>query len=446
MRTYLRIITAFFVVLAFCVPATAQDAAPQQILITNARVFDGVSDKLSAPMNVLVEGNKIAKIAKSITAPDGATVIDAAGRTMTPGLIDVHVHLTWNLSPAAMFYAAPDYLAARSLDEAHATLMRGFTSVRDISGQIFGIRKAIDEGIFPGPRIWASGAGLSMTSGHGDLRTNNTLPRQMGGPDMTDVEYMGLSLIADGVPEVLNAARMQMRKGANFLKMYVGGAVSGLYDPLDITEYSFDEVKAAADEAKRWNTYLAVHAYTDHSIQQALEAGAMSIEHATLITDETAKMIAEKGAYLSTQTGVYLGDAPADWNADQRAKQQAAKDGLDVMFKAAKKYKLKIALGTDMVGSKKAKADQAFELTNRLKWFTPAEILKQATFNNAELLSWSGPRNPYPGKLGVIEEGAYADILLVDGNPLENLKLFNDPGKNLVLIMKDGEIYKNTVK
>jgi len=446
MRTYLRIITAFFVVLAFCEPATAQDAAPQQILITNARVFDGVSDKLSAPMNVLVEGNKIAKIAKSITAPDGATVIDAAGRTMTPGLIDVHVHLTWNLSPAAMFYAAPDYLAARSLDEAHATLMRGFTSVRDVSGQIFGIRKAIDEGIFPGPRIWASGAGLSMTSGHGDLRTNNTLPRQMGGPDMTDVEYMGLSLIADGVPEVLNAARMQMRKGANFLKMYVGGAVSGLYDPLDITEYSFDEVKAAADEAKRWNTYLAVHAYTDHSIQQALEAGAMSIEHATLITDETAKMIAEKGAYLSTQTGVYLGDAPADWNADQRAKQQAAKDGLDVMFKAAKKYKLKIALGTDMVGSKKAKADQAFELTNRLKWFTPAEILKQATFNNAELLSWSGPRNPYPGKLGVIEEGAYADILLVDGNPLENLKLFNDPGKNLVLIMKDGEIYKNTVK
>ena len=434
-------------VLALGVGASAlgQSSEPESsVLITNARIFDGIRDKLSGPMSVLVEGNKIKTIAKSITAPDGATVVDANGRTMTPGLIDVHVHLMWNLSPAGMFYSAPDYLAARTLDEAHETLMRGYTSVRDVSGEVFGVKKAIDEGIFPGPRIWASGAGISMTAGHGDMRTNNMLPRQMGGPDTTDVEYMGLSIFADGVPEVLNASRMQLRKGANFLKMYVGGAVSGLYDPLDIAEFSFDEVKAAADEAKRWNTYLAVHAYTDDSIQQALNAGAMSIEHATLISEETAKLIAKKGAFLSTQTGVYLGEAPADWNDDQKAKQQAARDGLDLMFKAAKKYKVKIAIGTDMVGSKKAKAEQAFELTNRLKWFAPAEILKQATSNNAELLSWSGPRNPYPGKLGVIEEGAYADILLVDGNPLENLRLFNDPDKNLVLIMKDGKIYKNT--
>lgn len=172
----------------------------------------------------------------------------------------------------------------------------------------------------------------------------------------------------------------------------------------------------------------------------------MSIEHGNLVSDETMKLLKEKGAFLSTQTGVFLTEPPADWNADQKAKQQAAKDGLANMFALAKKYNVKIALGTDLVGPPQAKQEQAKELSNRLPWFTPAEILKQATANNAELLSWSGPRNPYPGKLGVIEEGAYADILLVDGNPLNNLKLFDEPDKNLVLIMKDGKIYKNSIK
>jgi imidazolonepropionase-like amidohydrolase len=239
---------------------------------------------------------------------------------------------------------------------------------------------------------------------------------------------------------------MQMRQGAHFLKMFTSGAVSGLYDPLDISEYSFDEIKAAADEAKRWNTYLAVHSYNDHGTRQALEAGAMSIEHAALISEDTAKLIAKKGAYLSTQTGLFMEEAPADWSADQRAKQKAARDGLDALFVMAKKYKIKISLGSDFVADTNLKKKQAYELTNRLAWFSPAEILTQATANNAELLSWSGPRNPYPGKLGVIEEGALADLLLVDGNPLENLELFNDPEKNLLLIMKDGKIYKNQVE
>jgi len=175
----------------------------------------------------------------------------------------------------------------------------------------------------------------------------------------------------------------------------------------------------------------------------ALEAGAMSIEHAALISEETVKMMAEKGAFLSAQTGIYMADAPADWSADQKAKQQQAREGLDNLFELAKKYKLKIALGTDLVGDMEIKKQQAFELTNRLRWFSPAEILTQATINNAELLSWSGPRNPYPGKLGTIEEDAFADLLLVNGNPLEDLKLFNEPEKNLLVIMKDGKIYKN---
>ena len=400
----------------------------------------------SKKLNVLVEGNKIKMISTKKIEASGATTIDGGGRTLTPGLIDAHVHLTWNMSPAELFDAMPDYIAAMALVEAKATLMRGYTSVRDISGQVLGAKKVIDQGYFVGPRIWSCGAGISMTSGHADLRTLNSLPRQMGGALESEVERVGLSILADGVSEVLRAARLQMRKGAHFLKMYAGGAVSGLRDPLDIVEFSVEEIKTVADEARRWNTYLATHQYTDAAVRNALEGGAMSIEHGNLITEDTVKFIAEKGAFLSTQTGVYLGEAPPDWSEDQKARQQAAKDGLATMFKLAKKHKVKIALGTDLVGSRELKDTQRYELTNRLPWFTPAEILKQATANNAELLSWSGPRNPYPGKLGVIEEDAYADLLLVNGNPLEDLTLFNKPEENLVLIMKDGQIYKNTMR
>jgi imidazolonepropionase-like amidohydrolase len=416
-----------------------------QFVITNVNIFDGTSDQLAKGMSVLIEDNKISKIGKDIQAPKDATVIDAKGCTLTPGLIDSHTHLIWNLGELEMLSAPQDYLAALAINEARDTLMRGFTSIRDVAGSVFGIKQAIDEGYFEGPRIWCAGAAVTMTAGHIDVRNNSVPPRQMGGPAQTEAELVGMAIIADGVPEVICAARMQFRKGAHLLKMTVGGAVSGLYDPLDIIEYSFDEMKAAADEAKRWNTYLAIHAYTDQAIQQALNAGAMSIEHGTMITEDTVKLIKEKGAFLSTQTEVYVGEPPESWTPAQKERQLSVRKSLSNMFELVKEYKLKIALGTDLVGGA-AKDVQRFELTNRLEWFTPAEILTQATANNGELLSWSGPRNPYPGKLGVIEEGALADILLVKGNPLENLELFNDPEENLLLIMKDGKIYKNIIK
>lgn len=433
-------IIAMVAILSFTGFSYAQD----DVLFKNVNIFDGEQPKLSMGMQVLVQGNKISKISESIVAPAGAKVIDGKGKTLTPGLIDAHVHLMWNMSPYALMDGQPDYISARSLKEAENTLMRGFTTIRDTAGQVFGVQRAINEGLFIGPRIYGSGAGISMTSGHGDLRMLNTLPRQMGGSPESEVERIGMVIIADGVPEVLTATRMQFRKGADFAKLFIGGAVSGLRDPLDISEFSFDEIKAAADEAKRWNSYLAVHGYTDDAIKTALEAGAMSIEHGNLLSEETIKLIKKKGAYLSTQTGVYLGEAPADWNPDQVAKQQAAKNGLANMFKLAKKHKLKLALGTDLIGA--AKPEQSKELSNRLEWFSPAEILIQATSNNAELLAMSGPRNPYPGKLGVIQEGAYADILLIDGNPLENLHLIDEPEKNIAVIMKDGVIYKDITK
>lgn len=440
---------ACFLVMTAFIPASfaaQKGEVSSRVLISNVNIFDGENTKLIHDMSVLIEGNKIARIASSIPVPNNATVIDGSGRTLTPGFIDAHVHLQWNVGPYEFFDSSPDYHAALALVEARSTLMRGFTSVRDTGGAVFGVKKAIDQGFHPGPRIYASGAAIGMTSGHGDYRSVNELPRQLGGPAETPVERLGMSVFADGVPEVLTASRDQMRRGAQFLKMFVGGAVSGLRDPLDVVEYSFDEVKAAADEATRWNTYLAVHAYTDRSVRQALEAGAMSIEHANLLTEETMKLAVKKGAFISAQTGFFLAPAPDGFSPAQKERQQLAADGLDNMMKLAKKHKVRLLFGTDFVGSMEAKKLQLDEFTNRTRWFSPSEVLMQATSVNAEVLSLSGPRNSYPGKLGVIEEGAYADILLINGNPLEDISILTEPEKNLALIMKDGKIYKNTVE
>ena len=363
-----------------------------------------------------------------------------------PGLIDAHVHLQIFTSLDNLMRLPADYIAARTLEVAEANLMRGFTTVRDASGSVFGVKQAVDEGRYPGPRIYACGAALGMTGGHYDFRENSSVPRALDGPNWTAVEYTGGAINVDGVDEVLAASRLQFRRGASFLKMAVSGSIEGVYDPLEISEFSFDEIKAAVDEARRWNTYLAVHTYNDDATKRALEAGAMTIEHACLLTEETVKLLVQKGAFLSAQTGVFLQEAPSYWDDAMKEKQLKTRNGLDNLMKLAKKHNAKIALGTDLVGSPEIMEGQAFELTNRLKWFTPIEILRQATVNNAELLSLSGPMNPYPGKLGVIEEDAYADILLVNGNPLEDLTLFNKPEENLALIMKDGKIYKNTVK
>lgn len=426
-------------------PVSAQEAEASRTLFTNVSVFNGKDDSL-ADVDVLVEGNKIARVAESIPESADMTVIDGGGRTLTPGFIDAHVHLMWNSGMGEFFDSPPDYLAALTLVEARNTLMRGFTTVRDTGGAVLGVKKAIDEGYHIGPRIYASGAAIGMTSGHGDFRTLNELPRQLGGAAESILERLGGTVFADGVPEVLTASRDQMRRGSHFLKIFVGGAVSGLRDPLDIMEYSFEEIKAAADEADRWNTYVAAHAYTDRATRVALEAGVLSIEHANLLTEDTLKLLVEKGAYLSAQTGFFLAPPPDSFNVLQKARQKMAADGLDNQMRLAKKLKAKVLFGTDFVGSMELKKLQVNEFTNRTKWFSNAEILRQATSINSEILELSGPRNPYPGKLGVIEEGAYADLLLINGNPLENISILSEPEENLALIMKDGKIHKNTVK
>jgi len=411
------------------------------VLINNVNIFDGTHEKLATGMSVLVEGNKISKIAKSIKAPDGATVIDAKGKVLMPGLTDAHWHVMFaNPTMPVLLNTDLEYLSLLGAKGAGETLMRGFTTVRDIGGNAFGIKKAIDEGMIPGPRIYPSGPMISQTSGHSDNRPPNEPEHPIY------LEKIHMLAVADGVPDVMTAVRQNLRMGATQIKIAAGGGVSSNYDPLDVTEYTFEEMKAAVDVAKTWNTYVAVHVNTDAGVRQALEAGALSIEHGFLMSEDTVKLMAKKGAWFSMQPLLNDEDAiPFPPGSENQAKWIQVTDGTDRVIKLAKKYKVKTAFGTDVLFDPKLGKKHGKLLAKLKRWYTPYEALKMATHDNAQLFKMCGPRDTYKGKLGVVEEGALADLLLVDGNPLENLDLVADPDKNFVVIMKDGVIYKNTV-
>lgn len=425
-------------------PALAQ-SIPSATLFTNCTVFPGSSVSLRRGMSVLVEGNRIKVLqAGRIDAPVGATVIDAGGRTLMPGLIDNHCHITMSASSIADLSTDTtpvETIMARGQAEAQAILMRGFTAIRDMGGPIFPIKAAIDAGKEPGPRIWPSGATVSQTSGHGDGRLPSEPSRRFTG-HVTRAEKMGASMIADGRDEVLTATRENLRFGASQIKVMAGGGAATLYDPLDVAQYTLDELKAAVEAAEDWNTYVTVHAYTVRSVRRAVEAGVKCIEHGQLLDEATIKMLSDRDIWLSLQV---LDPAPSTAAEAVRLKKQQVVDGTDKAYAWAKKHKVKLAWGTDFLFDPSQNVKQASEILKLRKWFTPAEILKMVTFDNAQLLALSGPRTPYAGKLGVVEAGALADLLLVDGDPIANLDLIGDPGKNFKVIMKDGKIHKNAL-
>jgi len=415
-------------------------------LIKNANIFDGTSEKLATGMSVLVESNKIAKIAKSIPAPAGATVIDAGGKVLMPGLIDNHYHSMFMFWPVSKVMSADfGYLSIAAAKAAKETLLRGFTTVRDMGGNCFPISRSTNEGLIDGPRVYPSGGYITQSSGHGDFRGPLDVPAEGGAP-LDYLQRIGHTLIADGVPEVIKRTREALRMGATQIKAMAGGGVTSLYDPLDVTEYTFEEMKAIVDVAKTWNTYVAIHVNTDAAIRQWVEAGALSIEHGFFIEEETAKMMAEKGVWWSMQPMANDEDALKFESPISTAKYEQCISGLQEAIKSAKKYNVKTAFGCDMLFDPAQAAKQGKYLAKMTQWYTPFEALKMATSTNAELLKLCGPRDPYPGALGVVEEGALADLVLVDGNPLADIWLVADPDKNFVLIMKDGKIYKNTVK
>jgi imidazolonepropionase-like amidohydrolase len=400
------------------------------------------------PANVLVRGNKIEKISAQPIPTDkrGDTVIiDGAGKTLMPGLIDNHVHLFMAGSSQAQMMdtnATFESLEATAAEQARSMLLRGFTSVRDCGGPVFGVKRLIDSGKIPGPRIYPSGAMISQTSGHGDFRLPKDRSRRFGGT-VTAGELMGIGFIADGRDEVLTATRENLRAGASQIKVMAGGGAASAYDPLDVSQYTLDELKAAVEAADDWGTYVTVHAYTPKAVRRAVEAGVKCIEHGQLLDEPTMKLLGKKGIFLSLQC---LDEAPATQTEAVKAKKHQVVQGTDNAFQWAQKHKVKLAWGTDLMFLPEQMKNQNTDILKLTAWFTPAKTLQLVTHDNAQLLALTGPRNPYPGKLGVVEEGALADLLLVDGDPLADLKLVADPEKNFRVIMKDGKIFKDARK
>jgi imidazolonepropionase-like amidohydrolase len=422
-----------------CAPAGAQT------LFTNVRIFDGKSATLTAPSNVLVAGNKIERISTApIAAPPSATVIAGGGRTLMPGLIDAHWHtMLVRPNPVAAMANDVGYTTLVAAAEATDTLMRGFTTIRDLGGPAFGLKQAIDEGLVAGPRIYPSGAMITVTSGHGDFRQTFEIPRVLGAP-LSRVEEVGGAMIADSPDMVRMRVREQLMLGASQIKLTAGGGVASPHSPIDVSTFTEAELRAAVEAAENWGTYVTVHAYTSAAIQRAIAAGVKCIDHGHLMDEATAKLMAEKGIWLSIQPFLDDEDAvPFPPGSIQQYKKTQVIAGTDRAYALARKFGIKTAFGTDILFSPGLAHRQGAMLAKLTRWYTAPELLKMATSVNAELLALSGLRSPYPGKLGVVEEGALADLILVDGNPLENVQLIADPAKNFFIIMKDGKVVKN---
>ncbi|WP_153798986.1 metal-dependent hydrolase family protein [Foetidibacter luteolus] len=423
-------------------------AAQKTILINNVQVFNGNEEK-TIKGNVLISGNLITKISTTAIEPENKTdlyIIDGQGRFLMPGLIDAHTHIMMeSLSEMALMGSDIEFITVIAVNAAKKNLMQGFTTFRDAGGPTFGLKKAIDMGIIPGPRIYPSGAMISQTAGHGDFLMPQEVPREAAAP-LAYAEKHSVGIIADGVDEVTKRVREQLRQGASQIKLAAGGGASSKYDPLDVAQYSEAELAAAVNAADNWNTYVMVHAYTPRSIQTAIKAGVRCIEHGHLVDEETVKIMAGKKIWWCLQPFTDDDKSPHAPGSPSFIKQQQLRKGTDSAYFLAKKYKIKTAFGTDCLFDAGKSGKRGLQLTKLTRWYNPFEILHIATAVNGELMALSGPRNPYPNKLGTIEPGAYADILLIDGNPLQDIKLLEDPDKNILLIIKDGIVYKNMLQ
>lgn len=409
----------------------------------NVRVFDGLSDQLREGLQVIVDGNKIRALVPAETPlPDNAEIIDGQGGVLMPGLIDAHWHAIM-ARPSMMTAMTADfnYIQALAIAEAQSTLLRGFTTVRDMGGPVFGLKRAIDEQIAVGPRIYPSGAFISQTGGHGDFRLLHEIPRSAGSA-LSYSEQVGITALADGADNVLVKAREQLMRGASQIKYMAGGGVASMYDGIDVTEGSVPEIRAAVLAAENWGTYVTVHAYTPRAVQMAIECGVKCIEHGQMLDEQTVAIMAEKSLWWCLQPFLNDQDAVPMATPASQAKQRIMSEGTDNAYQLAKKHKIKTAWGTDTLFNEHLATRQGAQLAKLKRWYSPLDILKMATSVNAELCAMSGPRNPYPGKLGVIAEGAFADMIIVAGDPLENIDLIAQPEESFRLIMKDGAIFK----
>jgi imidazolonepropionase-like amidohydrolase len=465
----LIIITTIIVISVFVVlghsSATEEESSPtaSEILIKNVNIFDGKKEALSPGKDVLIEGNIIKQIGQNLVSPE-ATVIEGGGRTLMPGMIDGHAHIMIN-SNFDIIEKDMDItdISYRAKTVSERFLLDGFTSVRDMGGPAFGLRRNIDAGLIHGPRVYPSGAFISQTSGHGDFRDRadgGFSPNVPG--DLSNFERMGIGTVVNGVPEALAATRLNLRNGATQIKIMAGGGGSSRFDPIDTSQFNLDELKAIVGAAEDWNTYVAAHVFTDRAVLRLLEAGVKTFEHSFFISDETMQAIAAAGGYCVPQMWGLSPDLAKNPLMPKHKLPMVAQlqEAYGDYGERLLKNNVKVVFASDYVG---LFADAERARRYELWWRTQAfknnfEVLKQLTSTAGEMLAMSGPRNPYQeGKLGVIEEGAYADLILVDGNPLEDITVLGgtdkwfdaDPEYKLIptihLVMKDGDIYRNEI-
>ncbi|HAT8857526.1 TPA: amidohydrolase family protein [Legionella pneumophila subsp. pneumophila] len=407
------------------------------ILFKNANVILGASTKLQKNFDVLVQNNLICKVSQTpLQLLEGMHIIDVKEKTLMPGLIDAHAHITGlTLSPKNILYSEAEiFLAAATYLK--NSLFYGFTTLREAGGADFRIAQLLDNKSIPGPRLFYSGRALTQTGGGADFRK----PNEQFDPCGHISPFSTMSVIADGVDEVRKAAREELRKGATQLKVFASGGVvfPSLSNPT-LYEYSEEELSTIVEEARARNTYVMAHAYSDESVRKCIKSGVRSIEHANFVSEPTVELMSESGVFYDpTFISLVQRIESAEQNRLSEAIVANLKNTIEKgkkVYEYALKYKIPIAFGTDLWGPE-AQRDQLRELEMRKELDSAANIIRSATVVNAELLMQKG-------KLGVISEGAYADLLVVDGNPLVNLNVLLRPDENLKLIMKDGVIYKN---
>ena len=428
-------------------PLAAQEEAPTQVLITNVDVWDGTSDEVMSGVDVLVEGNKIKQVGKNINAP-GAHVIDGKGGTVTPGLIDMHQHLMLNEGTAGGNKWDAYVQGAHASRAAEYLLRSGFTTIRDIAGNSLGLKRAINGGFLPGPRIYSSGPALGPTGGHSDWGSWVAAP----GEESYQTKVQNTQVL-NGVPEWLRGARWNFRMGADFLKVMSGGGVASDFDPIDLNSPSLEEMKAAVQVANEYGGYVAIHGYTDAAYNKSLDAGVKSFEHGFLVSEETVKRMKQENVWFSWQAYASYntfgkGNFPDWFTDDMRAKGALVAEGSVRAPRLMKKHGVKMFAGSDLFGWDnwdKAIVNVAYPVEIPGLDFTSLDCMKMSTSNAGQaLLELSAPsRNPYKGaKLGVVEEGAWADLLIWNGDPTQDVRLILEE-ENLLMIMKDGKIYKN---
>ena len=407
------------------------------LLIENATLLDLDTGDLHGGSSVRIEGDRIAETAheQALAANDEVLRIDAGERVLLPGFIDAHVHAAFTtMNFSALQARAPSRRAIETKNILEAMLRRGFTTVRDAGGLDKGISESIDAGLIDGPRVFRSGRVLSQTGGHGD------------GPSTGEplcachIKTTDFSHVADGADAVRRAAREELKNGAHQIKVMAGGGVASPTDPIDMVQYTGEEIRAAVAEARARRTYVLAHAYVPEAIIQAVEAGVRSIEHGNLIDESAARVMADHDCFLVPTLATY--DALARVGKQFNFPAESLRKLTDVIEAGAMAIEIAIAagvsigFGTDLLGEAHDQQSREFELRAEVQ--SPLDVLRSATITNAELMGKAG-------ELGVIAPGAFADLVLVDGNPLHDISVLGGQGDRLNLIVRGGQVVQNRV-